>query len=370
MRKLIRQNILWVILSFINVAYPRVEVIDQKDKLHLHLEYGDTCISEPVLVELIKSPAFERLKHIHQYGITHHAQVKGDFSRYDHSLGVFFLTRNYGAPLSEQVAALLHDVSHTVFSHVGDHIYNCRLKKSSYQDEIHDWYLEKSGIASILQRYGVGNCCTQQAKKCQRCFEQDLPDLCADRIEYNLRGGLVDGLITQEEVGRLLQSLRFHDGVWFFDDVEHAKKFGLVSLQLSESRWGAAWNVFVDACACQAIKRALALGLITTHDVHFSTDDVVWHILATSTDTALAEQMWRIAHWQDCYCVCPPEESDLHLKGKFSGTNPWVQTAQGLMRLTELDSDYAAEFERIKELVTKGFFVKLRPTCHESHTVQ
>ncbi len=59
-----------------------------------------------------------------------------------------------GASLDEQIAGLLHDVSHTVFSHVGDFVFNFESKKDAYQDSCHEWFLKKYGIEEILSKHG------------------------------------------------------------------------------------------------------------------------------------------------------------------------------------------------------------------------
>lgn len=55
---------------------------------------------------------------------------------YDHSMGVFVILRARGAPLEEQIAGLLHDVSHTAFSHVGDWVYGKENQDKDYQNDV------------------------------------------------------------------------------------------------------------------------------------------------------------------------------------------------------------------------------------------
>lgn len=78
--------------------------------------YGPIEVNEPVLLELIKCPAFQRLKHIHQYGVAYYTTHQEEYNRFDHSVGVFAILRKNGASLDQQISGLLHDVSHTVFS--------------------------------------------------------------------------------------------------------------------------------------------------------------------------------------------------------------------------------------------------------------
>lgn len=337
--------------------------------LKLTTIYGTTDIHEPVLIELINSPAFERLKHIRQYGVVCHARAnEPEYTRYQHSLGVFFLTRLYGAPLAEQIAALLHDVSHTVFSHVGDRLFDTNYYvagNNSYQDNIHMWYLEKAGIMTILQKYDMAHACTEEAKVNQLCFEQPSPDLCADRIEYNITGGLIDGMISKDEVAAMLKSLHFENNQWYFDTNDQAKKFAQISVRLSEQRWGAAWSVFIDQCAAAALKHALELGIITHHDIHFSTDDMVWEKLSASSDQKILANIQRIKDYEDHFEVCEKSTDAVPLRGKFSGTNPMVKTASGFQRIRDIDEPLNTEFEQVKVAITNGYHAKLKITPND-----
>ncbi len=345
---------------------PLVQLVEDGASLKLSTLYGSTTITEPVLIELIKSPAFQRLGKVRQYGVVCYARPnEPEYTRLQHSLGVFFLTRAYGAPLSEQIAALLHDVSHTVFSHVGDRLFNSNYYlygNNSYQDNIHEWYLEKSGVMDILRRYDMAHACSSEAKRSQLCFEQPSPDLCADRIEYNIAGGFIDGMLTQAEITAMMKSLHFYNGHWFFDDLNLAKKFAHISVQLSESRWGAAWSIFIDQAAAAAIQRAVTLGLVTHDDVHFSTDDEVWAKLTTSSDPEIMTQLGHIKNYKEHLKLAAPSPETIHLHGKFSGTNPLVMTEAGLQRIRDVDTEFNAQFEMAKTTITAGYHAKLKIT--------
>ncbi len=117
--------------------------------------YGTIEVSEPVLLEIIESKPMQRLKGVHQYGISYYTTHREEYNRFDHSVGVFAILRLKGASLHEQIAGLLHDVSHTVFSHAGDYVYNPTTPQESYQDDIHSWFLQKYGIGEILKKHGV-----------------------------------------------------------------------------------------------------------------------------------------------------------------------------------------------------------------------
>ncbi|MBI5221579.1 MAG: HD domain-containing protein, partial [Candidatus Magasanikbacteria bacterium] len=104
--------------------------------LHQDRIYGQIEIIEPVILELLKTPQMERLKRVHQQGNYFIPFPEFDITRFEHSIGVMFLLRHFGAALAEQIAGLLHDLSHGPFSHVMDHLYNSTANQD-HQDSIH-----------------------------------------------------------------------------------------------------------------------------------------------------------------------------------------------------------------------------------------
>lgn len=320
--------------------------------------YGNFEVTEPVLLELLESSCVNRLRHIQQYGVDNYALKHIDYSRHNHSLGVFVLLRAYGAPLKEQIAGLLHDASHTVFSHVGDSVFDHPDIKDSYQDDIHEWFLNRTDCENILSRHALTIADILHKNKQFTCLEQDLPDLCADRLEYNLQGGMLEGLITPLEIREILANLRFKNGIWYFLDSQRAKKFARLSLYLTEHVWGSPEGLLIDSWAADALKRALAIDVVTEHEIHFSYDALVWQKLTESTDSIISEKITKIKNYQQFFILSNSTDYDLLLKGKFRGINPWVLVETGFARLTELDPEFAHEFEQLKNLMAHGWYIK------------
>lgn len=75
---------------------------------------------EPVLQELIETKEMQRLKKVQQGGATIFANPKWNTTRFEHSIGTMLCMKLLGQPLDVQIHVLLHDVSHTAFSHVVD----------------------------------------------------------------------------------------------------------------------------------------------------------------------------------------------------------------------------------------------------------
>src|ERR1700748_2023492 len=113
--------------------------------------YGTFTITEPLLEELINTKAFQRLRKIHQGGAGYLIADGRDGNRFDHSVGVMRLIQLLGGTLDEQIAGLLHDISHTAFSHVVDQVvFN---EGETFHEEYKDWILNTSGIPGLLEKH-------------------------------------------------------------------------------------------------------------------------------------------------------------------------------------------------------------------------
>lgn len=330
--------------------------------------YGSFTITEPVLCDLLACPTVNRLRGINQYGIDAYVNDFPEYTRYQHSIGVMCLLRRFEASLQEQIAGLLHDVSHTVFSHVGDHLFGMTQKdnsmkdsKDSYQDSIHAWFIKNSEIVDILAHYGYTVDDIIHKNGMFLMLEQDAPDLCADRIEYNLYGGLIENRISRDDIDTIVNALRYSDGHWYFVDVQLARKIADVSLFLTEHHFGASWNGIINMWAAQLLQRALELNIISIDDIHFSVDDVVWNKINASSDASLLFLLQKLHNYKQHYKdVSNDDHYDYVIYPKFRGLNPLVNGDDGLLsRLCDGDRTYQAEFERVKNVLKNGRRIQL-----------
>lgn len=329
----------------------------------LHTIYGSTLIKEPVLQELLECLAMQRLKDIHQYGISFYVSNFKPYSRYEHSIGVFYLVRLCGGSLKEQIAALLHDASHTVFSHVGDYVFKQSSNQDSYQDNIHLWYLAQTEIAAILARFNLSLKDIDHKSGRFRMLEQPLPNICADRLEYIMYGGFIEDKLSLDDIHEIMRTISFENGAWIFEDRAAAKKLALTSLYLTEYTFGSAQNhVFYD-WAAKALLRAVDIELITLDDIHFSTDPIVWKRLIESNDPVIMQLIHYLTHSLQHYKVVSEKDHyDIIAHLKFRGIDPFIKTENGIKRLTEIDKEYAKAFERTKTIMEKGWCIQYKLT--------
>jgi len=308
--------------------------------------YKNFTVTEPVLIDLFESPIMERIKYVRQYGVSDYViKQKKEYTRYEHCVGVWALLRMYGATIEEQIAGLLHDASHTVFSHVGDLVFNHHSMQSSYQDDIHAWYLQQYEIDILLEKHNISLDSIVHKSGLHTMLEQDLPHICADRLEYNLQAGILTNMLTHDDINTILEHLRYSDGDWFFTNTESAKKLALVSLFNTEHVWSSPASDFIYNLTAHALRRALEIKLLTIEDIHFSTDPIVWDKLWISNDATIANCMQKIVNYEQ-----NPQLYDTAslLVGKFRGLDPLVQKNDQLVKLTHIDAEYCKEYNRVK----------------------
>ena len=333
---------------------------NNKNKILLETIYGDYLVAEP-LITLINSSVVQRLKKISMRGPVEYVMPYNKFiSRYDHSIGVLALLIKYGADTTTQIAGLLHDVSHTVFSHVGELVFNHSCHKDSYQDKIHEWFLKKQGLDVLLNELGFSLNDILHKSDRHRMLEQDLPDICVDRLEYNLYTAFVSGKIGKSDIKFILDNLIFKDEKWFFINIEAANKFSYISIQFTELEWASAWGLFVYKEFANALKRAVEIKLITLDDVHFSTDDIVLKKLKESKDKIILNNLDKVFNYKEYFEVGTENDHDKIMRGKFRGINPLIMVGNKLERLTDLDDKFKSEFYRVKRLMERGWYIKYR----------
>jgi HD superfamily phosphohydrolase len=116
---------------------PRLERI-YRDSVHDIIRLYTGTDEGQLLVSLIDTPEFQRLRRIRQLGLAYFAYQSAEHSRFTHSLGAFHLAARMVAKLrgsyeipqdvqiAVRVAALVHDIGHGPFSHVIESILDFR----------------------------------------------------------------------------------------------------------------------------------------------------------------------------------------------------------------------------------------------------
>lgn len=340
-------------------------VTKQKPEVYQTI-HGELTIEDPLAKALIKHANFQRLKGIQQHGLNHKTLGEKGFNRFEHSIGVYALLKKHGASRPERIAGLLHDVSHTAFSHVGDHFFGHIDGKESWQDIDHENFLKQSGLAKIVEDYGMTlKEALPKSEKYKR-LEQDLPDLCADRLNYVLHGASILNLLTKERIREIDDSLVFDvkKQTWYFKDISAAYDFSQASMWQTENTWGGSPEEFiVTKYFIQALRKAISLNLIKGSDFRWGTDNAVWSKLDESTDKEIKTLMAKVKNPKKHYLIKKSRECKApYCKHRFKLriVNPYVLNVKNeMVRLTEAKKQYAQNFSKFKSRLANGRCLEL-----------
>ncbi len=253
--------------------------------------YGSTEITEPVLLDLMETEAMARTRGVLQHGVSALVGVTVPTSRFDHSMGVMLLVRWLGANLEEQIAALLHDVSHTAFSHVIDYVFDGH-NTQGYHEEHKLEFVSGTDIPAVLQKYGYDWLDFMEEAHFP-LLEQDLPHLCADRLDYFLRDARDLRLASDSDIAAALAHLRAYNGRIVTDDLESARWLGCTFIAADQASWANFREVGLYELAARAIRRGLEIGVLTDDDL-WGTDQPAWEKLQASRDPQLRHNLERV----------------------------------------------------------------------------
>ena len=311
--------------------------------------YGAIQINEPVILDLIESSNLQRMKGIDQHGYFEPYFPGTRYSRFEHSLGVFILLRKFGAPLLEQIAGVLHDVSHTVFSHVADYVFsNGSGEKQTFQDDCFEEFVNRSRIPEILKKYKIDYKTLFDDTKFS-LKEKELPDLCADRIDYFLRELRVTNKATQEEIDEFIENLIIINNLWVFKDRNLAKKYAYLFLEINNWFWSGLESAVMFKTSGDLLKYALAKKILIKDDLFTIDEEVLAKIkFATDKDDHL-KLLFDRANNKFKFKSSNKNNYDLHSLCKSRVVDPLFLENKKLKRVSEIDP----EFLKLKEKYSK-----------------
>ncbi|GAB3254289.1 HD domain-containing protein [Larkinella harenae] len=224
--------------------------------------YGTFAV-QPVIEALIQSKPFQRLKSVHQGGAIFLVDPTLNHTRFEHSIGVYYLVRKLGGSVEEQIAALLHDISHTAFSHVTDYVF--KKAGEDYHEAIFDEVINQSGIPSILEQFGFNSAILSSDS--YTLLELPLPDLCADRLDYTLRDLFYANRISIDQIHRFLDNLSVYQHQMVVNSADMADWITRQYEVLNEEYFRKKEHVYANTRFADLLSLALTRGIITTADL-------------------------------------------------------------------------------------------------------
>lgn len=312
--------------------------------------YGICEIKEPVLLELINSAPVTRLKRLNQAGASKYLFPWKDVTRFEHSLGVMLLLRRYYASLNEQVAGLLHDLPHTAFSHVIDFVF--ANENHEYHELFHRSLIENSQIGAILTKYRIPKTVAHPEEF--PLLEKNIPDLCADRIDYALRDHFSWKRDT-ESIQAKLDGLVVYDGEFAFNNQYAAEAFAIDYLDFDERVWADPREIALYELLAQAIRHALDKGILTADDL-FTDDEMVYQKLKYSGDAYIQK---KLAYLTSTFRIEHVTKAHHHLfvKTKVRYIDPKIIINRKIKRLSAISSRFKKLLEDHIARGKQGWYV-------------
>ncbi|WP_435016592.1 HD domain-containing protein [Tundrisphaera sp. TA3] len=289
--------------------------------------YGDVRIDDPGVLALIECPTFRRLRGIRQAGPSALAFPFKAVTRHEHSLGVYHLLGRLGAGHRERVAGLLHDISHTAFSHAVDFVF--ATEEQDHHEGLKPEFLTRPDIVQALAAMGYS---PEEFfdDSIYPLLERPLPWLCADRIDYFLRDSLACGVTGPGDVARYLRHLTVQDRTIAFDDEavarEAAERFGV----MNRDWWASPTEAYIYNEFAGALNEGIEAGVLRPSD--FLEDDAhVLRLLQGSDRPKIVESLARITGFRpEAVAGYEPK-----VRPKTRWLDPPVADASGILRLSE-----------------------------------
>jgi HD superfamily phosphohydrolase len=254
--------------------------------------YGRVSIEDAEILELIGCATFERLKGVRQAGPSALAFPFKDVTRYEHSLGVFILLRRLKAPRREQVAGLLHDVSHTAFSHAVDFVFTST--EQDHHEHLKPLMLDRPDITRVLAGMGFSPRDFYD-DSVYPLLEQPIPLLCADRLDYFLRDGLACDVVKPQFIERIMGCLAVVDHQIVLTDVAVAREATALFATMNRDWWASPVEAFIYNEFADALREGLRLGAIVRDDL-MTDDELVLAKLEAAQSRKIAKKLELIRH--------------------------------------------------------------------------
>ncbi|MFB6265532.1 MAG: HD domain-containing protein [Candidatus Nanohaloarchaea archaeon] len=310
--------------------------------------YGSYTVEEDVLEELVGSDPVQRLKHVSQAGPPEYFLDKPSITRFEHSLGVMHLLEEFGAPLEEQVAGLLHDTPHTAFSHAVDFVFE--TEDHEYHEDFLEEVVMDSDIPRILERHGFDTGYILDEDNFP-LLERDLPDLCADRIDYFLR---------EAEIGQGWDAGRFLDHLdgdrYVLDDRDTGEEYALKYIEADENAWANPEEVAVFHLFARSLRRALEEEVLEEKDL-FGTDEQVYRRMKGSGSERVLEPLERLEN--GFKAVIDGENPDFVEETKVRYVDPVVVDGGEEVRVTDYSEKVRDRIREHREFVEGGYPLRI-----------
>jgi HD superfamily phosphohydrolase len=231
--------------------------------------WGTVLIDDPILINLLNSKCIERLKWIGQHGPLNHISFLdgkiSNVSRYEHSVGAMILTLKAGGTIDEAIAALLHDIMHTAFSHAFD--FMTKSNAVSFHEKNKDSLLKQFSKELKLI---IGDDWMRYLKESNWPLIKRNNPFAIDIADYTVRDAITFGMCTVEEahdMGKQLIIIEdYNNRQLACKNIESANFWHNLSNK-TDSIYMAPWNIALNHYLASGLKVCIKKKMIGLNDL-------------------------------------------------------------------------------------------------------
>lgn len=307
-----------------------------------------------VLEELFLSKPMQRLKGIHQAGASYLMNEKWNVTRFEHSVGVMLLVKKLGGSVEEQIAGLLHDISHTAFSHVIDYVFD--NEDESYHEEIFSSVVKNSEIPAILAKHGYNYEDILLDDSKWTLLERSAPELCADRVDYTLRDMYTYGYISLEEVHSFLEDVIEVEGKMVLQNIEIAEWFTETYYKEVIDFFMEPMNIYGNDMLAKTLKVALHKRIIHADDFLLEDEELISKLQQCNDPEV--EALLSKVH-QNVKVKEDRNDYDLHQKNKVRLIDPLLLREGKIVQSSVVSEKIRQMSDIAYEKAVRGMYVKV-----------
>lgn len=314
--------------------------------------YGNCTIKDELAEDIIKSQPMQRLSSVNQHGAAAFVFSRLNITRLEHSIGVYLLLKKIGAQREEQIAGLLHDISHTAFSHVIDFVFH--NSNQDYHEQKQEETIRDSELPKIFAKHGFSTSDFLLNEEFA-LLDREVPDLCCDRLDYFLRDY---ASFYGKDRSSYLSWIKTENNEIYFTNKIEARKCAEDFMDIDKSLWGssptsiAAFKILADC-----LKLAIENDIITVYDLEKDNDRVIMEKLRNSRNLKIAVMINKLR--PGFSAKASEKEFDFIFPCKARWLDPKIRVGKSLKRLSETDKTMKKKLDDYISSAAEGIKIKI-----------
>ena len=311
-----------------------------------------------LIFEIADTPEMQRLSDVGMHcgceyaGFPIYQQVKSNYTRLMHSIGVASIVWNFTQDIKQTVAGLLHDISTPTFAHAIDFLNGDYVMQESTEDKTSLFIKKSKSIAALLESHGIEADDVGDYHK-YPIADNDTPMLSADRLEYTFGNGYIVHKMSLHGIQDIYDDLAVvknenNIDELCFESMALARKF--VALSLKNSYWFVSdEDRFSMQYLADMIQYAIQKNILSFDDLYTTESNVILKLRNHETTFALWEGYTKISAVsasdkkdENSYCV------NVSVKKRY--IDPLVIVENTPKRISDVDESIKEKFGRFLSL--------------------